>query len=762
MPPKGSAERFECGVARSAHGGGHRAAAGLAAVVVLVLVSPAQALPLRFTEPAHQGTDETPVSIATGDFDIDGDIDLATANQDGSTVSVLRGTAAGTFGGLVNTTVGAGPRAVAAGRFDSGSDLDLAVANFSADTVSVLVGVSGASTFIKQPADIPVGNGPRAIATGLFNAGTDLDLAIANEHTDNVSVLLGDTGAGFSGTATFAAGGSPSGIAAGDFNADGDPDLAVANLATDDVSVLVGAAGGSFLPKTDFDAGDGPRGVVTGDFNRDGDLDLAVANENTDDVSILLGVAGASFSAPSDFPAGDAPTGVATADFTRDGDLDLAVANRQSDNVSVLRGGSGGSFSAPLQLGAGNGAWAIATGDFNADGEQDLVTTNAGSDDVSTMLNITPPDTAVVSGPTGAINDATPAFGLAADEPGVLFECRVDAAPFAACGQLFTTPALTDGPHAIEARAVDPAGNRDATPASRAVTIDTVAPDTTITTGPAGPAPDAVQSFGFSSSEAGSGFQCRLDGGPFTACAPGFTTPALADGAHGFEVRAIDPAGNADPSPASRSFAVDTTPPGTAITAGPAGRTTDLTPTFRFSSDAAGSSFECRIDAAAFTPCASPFTATRRLRGAHQFRVRAKDAVGNVDPTPASRRFTGLLEIRSAVTHVWSSGTATTVVRLVVKHVPAGARVRMRCRGAGCPFGSTSVTRRRDGRAVLTGRLRGARLAPGTVLEIRITAPLAIGKVVRFTVRSGAVPRFTVRCLAPGSKRPVRCKKVLG
>ena len=760
MPSKGSAERVECRAARSTHRGGHRAAASLAAVVVLVLASPAQALPLRFTEPAHQGTDENPVSIATGDFDVDGDVDLATANQDGSTVSVLRGTAAGTFGGLVDTIVGAGPRAVAAGRFDGGSDLDLAVANFSADTVSVLVGGDG-STFTKEPSDIPVGDGPRAIATGLFNAGTDLDLAVANEHTDNVSVLLGGTGAGFSGTATFAAGGSPSGVAAGDFNADGDPDLAVANLATDDVSVLVGGAGGTFLPKTDFDAGDGPRAIVAGDFNGDGDLDLAVANENTDDVSILLGVTGASFSAPSDFPAGDAPTGVATADFTRDGDLDLAVANRQSDNVSVLTGGAGGSFSAPLQLGAGNGAWAMATGDFNADGEQDLVVTNSGSDDVSTMLNITPPDTAVVSGPTGATNDATPAFGLAADEPGALFECRVDAEPFSACGQLYTTPALTDGPHAIEARAVDPAGNRDATPASRAVTIDTVAPDTAITAGPARVSPNAVQSFGFSSSEAGSGFQCRLDGGPLTACVPGFTTPVLGDGAHGFEVMAVDPAGNADPSPAASSFTVDTTPPGTAITAGPAGRTTDLTPRFRFSSDDTGSTFECRIDAAAFAPCASPFTATRRLRGTHRFRVRAKDAAGNVDPTPAVRRFTGLLEIRSAITHIWSSGSTTTVVRLVVKRVPAGARVRVRCGGAGCPFRRTTVTRRRDGRAVLTGRLRGARLAPGTVLEIRITAPLAIGRVVRFTIRRGAVPSFTVRCLAPGSKRAVRCRNVL-
>ena len=568
--------------ARSRCPAGRHAPAGLAVLALLVAASAAQALPVRFTEPAPRNTGDTPVSIATGDFDADGDIDLVTANQDGDSVSVLPGTAAGAFGAAVDTPVGAGPRAVAAGRFDGGGDLDLAVANFDVDTISVLVGGSG-TAFTKQPTDIPVGNGPRAIATGLFNADTELDLAVANEHTDNVSVLLGGAGAGFSGSATFAAGGSPSGIVAADFNGDGDPDLAVANLATDDVSVLVGAVGATFMPKVDFAAGDGPRAIVAGDFNGDGDPDLAVANENTDDVSVLLGGAGASFAAPSDFASGDAPTGVAAADFTRDGDPDLAVTNRQAANVSVLVGGPGGGFSAPVLLGAGNGPWAIATGDFNADGEQDLVATLTGAEDVATMLNITAPDTTVVSGPIGAINDTTPAFGLAADEPGVLFECRVDGAPFAACGQLFTTPALADGPHLVEAVAVDPAGNRDATPASRAVTVDTVAPDTSITAGPDGVSRNPVQRFAFASGEAGARFECRLDAAPFAACAPGFTTPALADGAHGFAVRAVDPAGNADPVPAARSFAIDTTPPETTIVAGPAGRTTDLTPTWRFS-----------------------------------------------------------------------------------------------------------------------------------------------------------------------------------
>jgi hypothetical protein len=427
----------------------------------------------------------------------------------------------------------------------------------------------------------------------------------------------------------------------------------------------------------------------------------------------------------------------------------------------VLVGRPGGSFSPPLQLGAGNGPWGVATGDFNGDGEQDFVVSNTGSEDVSRMLNTTPPDTVISSGPAGPTNDATPAFGLGADEPGTTFECRVDAEAFAACDQTFTTAALPDGPRVIEARATDPAGNTDPTPASRAVTIDTAAPDTRIDAGVAGLSRDPVQTFGFSSSEAGSSFECRIDGSAFTACATPFGTPALADGVHAFEVRAIDPAGNADPTPAARAFAIDATPPDTAIVSGPSGRTTRLRPPFGFSSSEGGSTFECRIDAAAFAPCGSPFTARMRRRGPHRFEVRAKDPAGNVDPTAARRSFITLLKIRVGITHVWRAGPSTTVEQLVVKDVPRGARVGLRCRGAGCPFGRTVVKADRRRRARATGRFRGASLRPGAVVEFRITAPHAIGAVARFTIRPGAVPRLTTLCLAPRAARPVNCKNVL-
>ena len=89
------------------------------------------------------------------------------------------------------------------------------------------------------------------------------------------------------------------------------------------------------------------------------------------------------------------------------------------------------------------------------------------------------------------------------------------------------------------------------------------------------------------------------------------------------------------------TFSADMTPPETTVDSGPAGPTNDSTPTFSFSSSESGSSFECQVDSGAYAPCSSPDTTAPRLPdGPHTFSVRATDAAGNTDPTPATRAFT--------------------------------------------------------------------------------------------------------------------------
>jgi MYXO-CTERM domain-containing protein len=87
-------------------------------------------------------------------------------------------------------------------------------------------------------------------------------------------------------------------------------------------------------------------------------------------------------------------------------------------------------------------------------------------------------------------------------------------------------------------------------------------------------------------------------------------------------------------------FTVDTAAPDTAIVSGPPEQTENPDATFDFSSNEASATFECSLDGAAFTACSDPTTFTGVAEGAHTLQVRARDAAGNVDPTPASTSWT--------------------------------------------------------------------------------------------------------------------------
>lgn len=253
-------------------------------------------------------------------------------------------------------------------------------------------------------------------------------------------------------------------------------------------------------------------------------------------------------------------------------------------------------------------------------------------------VDTVPPVTTITSGPTGLTNDNTPAFGFKSNETGSTFQCKLDAGPFVPCSSPNALAAVGQGQHTFSVRAVDRAHNMDATPATRSFTVDTVPPSTNITSGPAGPTSDSTPTFSFNSNEAGSTFQCRIDGGSFAPCSSPRTTAPLSDGAHTFAVRAIDAADNVDPTPATRTFTVDATPPNTTITSGPSGSTTDNTPTFGFRSTEPGT-FQCKIDGGSFSSCTSPKTTSPLSAGGHTFSVRAIDNAGHIDPSPASRSF---------------------------------------------------------------------------------------------------------------------------
>jgi hypothetical protein len=264
-------------------------------------------------------------------------------------------------------------------------------------------------------------------------------------------------------------------------------------------------------------------------------------------------------------------------------------------------------------------------------------------------VETTPPDTTITANPAVLSNSNSAGFSFTGSDnmtpvASLTFQCKLDAGSFGTCTSPENLSGLSDASHTFRVRAIDQAGNVDPTPASYTWTVDTAPPDTSITAKPTNPTASTAASFSFSGSDsAGSGiasFECKLDAGSFAACTSPQAYSSLSDGSHTFSVRAIDQAGNLDPTSASYTWTVDTTPPDTTITSNPPNPSNSGAASFGFSgSDPGGSgvaSFECKLDAGSFGTCTSPKSYSGLALGPHTFQVRAKDAAGNLDPTPAS------------------------------------------------------------------------------------------------------------------------------
>lgn len=257
--------------------------------------------------------------------------------------------------------------------------------------------------------------------------------------------------------------------------------------------------------------------------------------------------------------------------------------------------------------------------------------------------DVDPPQTTIVSGPSGPVRGGFHHFTFTADEPAT-FTCHNGGdGPAYACESPVLAGPFGLGSHQFSVVATDTAGNSDDSPATRTFTVYSFGPqpDTQIDSGPTGTIGDDDATFTFSANpaEAGVTFQCRVDTAvEWSACTSPRQLTGLAEGAHTFRVRAVDSQGIADSSEATRSFTVDTTPPDTQLLNPPSGKVRGAQQVFEFVSEP-GATFTCQIDSLTAQPCTSPWTAPP-LSGVHVLRVVARDAVGNADSlTPASTMF---------------------------------------------------------------------------------------------------------------------------
>jgi hypothetical protein len=331
-------------------------------------------------------------SVAVGDFNRDGNLDVAVSYLQDNDVKVLFGAGNGSFSTGATYAVGNQPYWIASGDLNGDGYPDLVTTNTNVTgatgTVSVLLNNKN-GTF-GTAATYNVGKQPYQVAIGDVNGDGYPDLAVTNYGANTVTILFGSkTGAFTVEPTTLATCADPFGVAIGDFKHNGFPSVAVTCYSTSQLEIFPNNGNGTFgtpFMYTVYDSYNSltpnPESLVVGDFNRDGKLDIVVGNSNANNISFFAGNGDNTFvDSMESAPSLNHPASIAAGDFNGDGILDIVGVAPNYNAVDLTLGVGDGTFGtiaqrAPGQFTAKTQPWGLAVGDFNNDGQLDIVTAN--------------------------------------------------------------------------------------------------------------------------------------------------------------------------------------------------------------------------------------------------------------------------------------------------------------------------------------------------------------------------------------------------
>ena len=285
---------------------------------------------------------------------------------------------AGQFKKAVDYRAGKLPSQVVTGDFNNDGNADLAFADWLSNQLVVLLG-NGDGTF-QKPLIIRAPS-PTSLAVGDLNGDGNLDLVVAESGgsgSGTLAVYLGEGNGKFRLKATYGLGAHAGVVTVADFNGDGHLDVAAGDEGKGSsgvVRIFLGTGKGTLRKPTAYQVGAWLNMIAAGDVNGDHSPDLAVAEPTDGSVAVFLNDGTGKFKKPVSYAWNGAPLDVKIADLRHDGKQDLVVADGAEGMVVLLNNGDGTFGQATIYRPTFQN-WqppeACTVADFNLDGHMDV------------------------------------------------------------------------------------------------------------------------------------------------------------------------------------------------------------------------------------------------------------------------------------------------------------------------------------------------------------------------------------------------------